>query len=116
MLYIIEVGRAKHEEYAVVDCKNIMEAENFGELNRSIMEYKYAFVEAPSRSELAYAKYGRPLSMLDKDEMTAIEDILEEYLDEEFYYDINVYDENNPEHRRVFELQDRIPFGKGDII
>lgn len=116
MLYIIEVGRAKHEEYRVVDCKNIIEAEFFGELNRSIMEYKYAFVDAPSRSELAYAKYGRPLSMLDKDEMTAIEDIIEEYLDEEFYYGINVYDENNPEHRKIFELQDRIPFGKDYII
>ena len=112
----MEVGRAKHEEYRVVDCKNIIEAEFFGELNRSIMEYKYAFVDAPSRSELAYAKYGRPLSMLDKDEMTAIEDIIEEYLDEEFYYDINVYDENNPEHRKIFELQDRIPFGKDYII
>ena len=116
MLYIIEVGRAKHEEYAVVNCDNAMEAGDFGELNRSIMEYKYAFVEAPSRSELAYAKYGRPLSMLNKDETTAIENIIEEYLDEEFYYNINVYDENNPEHRRIFELQDRIPFGKDNII
>ena len=26
MLYIIEVGRARHEEYAVVNCDNAMEA------------------------------------------------------------------------------------------
>lgn len=116
MLYVVEVGRNKHEEKVVVACDNIMEAENFGELNRSIMEYEYAFVEAPSRSELAYAKYGRPLSMLDKNEMAAIEDIIEEYLDEEFYYNIDAYDENNPEHCRIFKLQDRVPFGKGDII
>lgn len=116
MLYVVEVGRNKHEEKVVIECDNMTEAENFGELNRSIQEYRYAFVEAPSWSELAYAKYARPLSMLDKDEVAAIDDIMEEYLDEEFYYDINPYDENNEEHRRIFELQDRVPFGKGDII
>ena len=116
MLYIIEVGRAKHEETVVVECKNIWEAHYFGGMNRNILEYMYAFVDAPDREELAYSNFGRPLSILDKDEKTAIEDIIEEYLDEEFYYDINVYDENNPEHRKVFELQNRIPFGKDGII
>lgn len=116
MLYVVEVGRNKHEETVVVECENLMEAENFAELNRNIQEYKYAVVDAPSPSELAYAKFDRPLSMLDKNEIEVIDEIIYAYLEEEFYYDINPYDEGNKEHRRIFELQDRIPFGKDDII
>lgn len=116
MLYVVEVGRNKHEETVVVQCNNLMEAENFAELNRNIQEYKYAFVDAPSRSELAYANFDRPLSMLNRNEIEKIDVIMDAYLDEEFYYDINLYDEDNEKHRRIFELQDRIPFGKDDII
>lgn len=116
MLYVVEVGRNKHEETVIVECNSLIEAESFAELNRNIQEYKYAFINAPSRSELAYAKFDRPLSMLDKNEIEVIDEIMDAYLDEEFYFDINLYDEDNEEHRRIFELQDRIPFGKDDII
>ena len=116
MLYVVEVGRNKHEETVVVECNNVMEAENFAELNMNIQEYKYAVLESPSRSELAYAKFDRPLCMLDRKEIEVIDEIRDAYLEEEFYYDINPFDVDNLEHRRIFELQDRIPFGKDDII
>ena len=116
MLYVVEVGRNEHEETVVVECSNLIEAESFADLNMNVIEYEYAVVDAPSRSELAYANFGRPLSMLDKNEIEVIDTIMDAYLDEEFYYDINPYDEDNEEHRRIFESQDRIPFGKDDII